>query len=184
MAVSASVTRVLLAGVAVAALTLAGAPVHGTPSAEAPSAVTSAAVTSAREADASTAAKAGSVSLRPPLAKVLARVNAVRARHDAKPLRIHRCLTVTVAQPWAVHLSKIRKLVHRDLGKVFDMCPGFSRLGENIAAGYPTAASVMKGWMHSAGHRENILNKSYTRIGLGLARTSDGTRYWVQNFGG
>jgi uncharacterized protein YkwD len=179
MIVSASVTRVLLAGAAVAALTLASAPVHATPSPARPSAATSAPAVAT-----STAAKAGSVSLRPPLVKVLARVNAVRAKHDAKPLKIHRCLTVTVAQPWAVHLTKIRKLVHRDLAKVFDMCPGFSRLGENIAYGYPTAASVMNGWMHSAGHRKNILSKSYTRIGLGLARTSDGTRYWVQNFGG
>lgn len=168
--------RALVAGavaLSLAAGALAAGPSHASPAA-APVSV----------ATAHSAAQAGTVPLRPALAKVLARVNAVRAKHDAKPLRIHRCLTVEVAQPWSVHLADIRKLVHRDLNKVFDMCPGFSRLGENIAYGYPTAASVMNGWMHSEGHRKNILNKKFTRIGLGLARTQDGTRYWVQDFGG
>ncbi|MFN8192608.1 MAG: CAP domain-containing protein [Nocardioidaceae bacterium] len=178
MVVPVSVIRTLVAAAAAAALTLGSAPVQAAP------AVPSPAVVSPEVMPTAAASKAGAVALRPPLAKVLARVNAARAKHDAKPLRVHRCLTVKVAQPWAVHLSKIHDLVHRDLNKVFDMCPGFSRLGENIAYGYPSAAAVMRGWMHSPGHRENILNKSYTRIGLGLARTSDGTRYWVQNFGG
>ncbi len=67
---------------------------------------------------------------------------------------------------------------------MFTKCPGFRTVGENIAVGYPTAAAVMKGWMNSSGHRKNILNKSFTRIGLGLATSEDGAKYWVQDFGG
>lgn len=55
-------------------------------------------------------------------------------------------------------------------------------VGENIAAGYPDAASVMEGWMNSEGHRANILNCDYSVIGIGVA-DRDGTLYWVQNFG-
>lgn len=55
-------------------------------------------------------------------------------------------------------------------------------VGENIAAGYPDAASVMEGWMDSEGHRANILNCDYSVIGIGVA-DRDGTLYWVQNFG-
>ncbi|THV42926.1 CAP domain-containing protein [Glycomyces buryatensis] len=55
-------------------------------------------------------------------------------------------------------------------------------VGENIAAGYPDAESVMEGWMNSEGHRANILNCGYNVIGVGLA-DRDGTLYWVQNFG-
>jgi uncharacterized protein YkwD len=55
-------------------------------------------------------------------------------------------------------------------------------VGENIAAGYPDAAAVMEGWMNSDGHRANILNCDYERLGIGVA-DRDGTLYWVQNFG-
>lgn len=55
--------------------------------------------------------------------------------------------------------------------------------GENIAAGYPTAAAVMAGWMGSPGHRANILNCGFKAIGVGLAHASDGTAYWTQDFG-
>lgn len=132
--------------------------------------------------EASSAVKA--VTLPPPLARVLARVNKARANHQRKPLKLHTCLTTQVAQPWAEHLADIQRLVHRDLGTVASACPGFHALGENIAYGYPTAAAVMRAWMHSTGHRRNILSRRFTRIGLGLAYTDGGVPYWVQNFGG
>jgi uncharacterized protein YkwD len=53
--------------------------------------------------------------------------------------------------------------------------------GENIAQGYPDAASVCRGWLHSSDHRANILDRRYTRIGGGFARGGDGP-YWVQEF--
>jgi uncharacterized protein YkwD len=45
-------------------------------------------------------------------------------------------------------------------------------VGENIAWGsgsYGTPASIVDGWMNSAGHRANILNGSFTEIGIGIA---------------
>ena len=51
--------------------------------------------------------------------------------------------------------------------------------GENIAYGYPTAEDVMEGWMNSKGHRENILNRDFDKIGIGYQ--PDGN-YWVQMF--
>ena len=49
--------------------------------------------------------------------------------------------------------------------------------GENIWMGTnidlsdqkKAAASIMNDWMHSAGHRDGILNKTYTHIGVGVA---------------
>lgn len=44
--------------------------------------------------------------------------------------------------------------------------------GENIAWGsgsLATPASIVDGWMHSAGHRANILNGAFTQIGIGIA---------------
>jgi uncharacterized protein YkwD len=55
--------------------------------------------------------------------------------------------------------------------------------GENIAYGYPTAQSVMNGWMNSAGHRANILSTNYTQIGVSVVVGSDGIPYYTQVFG-
>ncbi|MGN0143290.1 MAG: InlB B-repeat-containing protein [Roseburia sp.] len=53
--------------------------------------------------------------------------------------------------------------------------------GENIAYGYTSAEKVMKAWMNSSGHKANILNSSYGRIGVGCCY-ANGKYYWVQNF--
>lgn len=55
--------------------------------------------------------------------------------------------------------------------------------GENIAAGYLTASSVMDAWMGSSGHRANILYADFTQIGVAYYDAFDGTRFWVQVFG-
>lgn len=53
---------------------------------------------------------------------------------------------------------------------------------ENIAYGQRSAAAVMDAWMNSSGHRANILNGTYTEIGIGAVRNSGGTIYWTQEF--
>lgn len=62
----------------------------------------------------------------------------------------------------------------------------WSRYGENIAAGYPTAERVVEGWMNSPGHRANILNCDFQEIGVGYAlRQVSGGRdeaQWTQVF--
>ncbi len=54
--------------------------------------------------------------------------------------------------------------------------------GENIALGYKSAEAVVKAWMESSGHRENILNCSSTEVGVGVADSPRGL-YWTQMFG-
>ncbi|MFD5234239.1 CAP domain-containing protein [Streptomyces qaidamensis] len=58
----------------------------------------------------------------------------------------------------------------------------WSTLGENIARGQADAASVMKSWMNSPGHRANILNCSFKELGVGV-HFGDGGPWWTQNFG-
>ena len=62
-------------------------------------------------------------------------------------------------------------------------------MGENIAAGYRSQEQVLDGWMHSPGHRANILNGDYVHMGTGYYYSEkpneDGICYydhWVQNF--
>lgn len=57
--------------------------------------------------------------------------------------------------------------------------------GENIAAGQSSPSAVMDSWMHSPGHRGNILDESgmgYNVIGVGCYQAGN-TLYWVQAFG-
>ena len=58
----------------------------------------------------------------------------------------------------------------------------YQSAGENIAYGQPNAAAVMEAWMNSEGHRANILNESFTQIGVGCYRAPNGTLYWAQFF--
>ena len=55
--------------------------------------------------------------------------------------------------------------------------------GENIANGYSSPAAVMNGWMHSSGHKANILSTTYDYIGVGVYKHGS-TYYWAQAFGG
>ena len=58
----------------------------------------------------------------------------------------------------------------------------FSAAAENIAYGQRSAQEVMSSWMNSAGHRANILNRSFTQIGVGVAKKANGTMYFTQMF--
>ena len=55
--------------------------------------------------------------------------------------------------------------------------------GENLAYGYETAADVLRGWMDSPTHRENILYPTFTKIAISVYVADDGTYYWSQEFG-
>ena len=55
--------------------------------------------------------------------------------------------------------------------------------GENIACNQQSPAQVMQAWVNSAGHLQNIVNSSFTHIGISITRDSQGHLYWVQVFG-
>lgn len=54
--------------------------------------------------------------------------------------------------------------------------------GENIAWGQKTPEAVVTAWMNSEGHRANIMNTSFSKIGVGNVKNSSGTIYWTQLF--
>jgi uncharacterized protein YkwD len=59
----------------------------------------------------------------------------------------------------------------------------WSWLGENVAAGQPTAETVVAAWMASPLHRENILRPEFTELGVGVAHGGMHGTYWAQEFG-
>jgi uncharacterized protein YkwD len=58
-------------------------------------------------------------------------------------------------------------------------------LGENIAAGYPSVAAVVDGWMASPGHCRNIMNGGFREIGMACAHNAASTYklYYTLNLG-
>ena len=68
-------------------------------------------------------------------------------------------------------------------GSPFQMIKAFGityrTAGENIARGQRTPEEVVNAWMNSSGHRANILNPSFTEIGVGYAASGN---YWTQMF--
>ncbi len=68
-------------------------------------------------------------------------------------------------------------------GSPFDMIKNFGisyrSAAENIAKGQKTPQAVVNAWMNSSGHRANILNSSYNRIGVGYVANGN---YWTQMF--
>jgi uncharacterized protein YkwD len=54
--------------------------------------------------------------------------------------------------------------------------------GENVALGQSGAVEALDSWMHSRGHRTNILNPDFTEMGAGYAIDRARRPYYVQVF--
>ena len=98
------------------------------------------------------------------------------------------CLLGQAAQRHANDMANARALNHTGTdGSTFserirDTGYRLSTAGENIAVGYRTVQSVVQGWLQSSGHCRNIMNESYTEVGLAVAIDQDGRRYWSASF--
>ncbi len=68
-------------------------------------------------------------------------------------------------------------------GSPFTMMKSFGltykTAAENIAKGQSSPQAVVNAWMNSSGHRANILNSSFTKIGVGYVKSGN---YWTQMF--
>ncbi|MBN2294168.1 MAG: CAP domain-containing protein [Pirellulales bacterium] len=93
-----------------------------------------------------------------------------RTQHGLRPLVIDENL-VKSARQHAIWMARSRRLQHTS-----------QPVAENIAMGYSSSQGVVQGWMNSSGHRANILNGGYSRIGTAAYEASDGTVYWCQQF--
>jgi uncharacterized protein YkwD len=119
-------------------------------------------------------------------AAVVCLINQQRTRRGLPALRANRDLDHS-AQGWT------RQMVdHHDFTHGADFASRISRAGfhwsaagENIATGYATPSAVVRGWMASTGHCQNILDPSYRAVGTGVsarAAVTDAPGTWTQDF--
>ncbi|WP_028546127.1 CAP domain-containing protein [Paenibacillus taiwanensis] len=109
-------------------------------------------------------------------------VNKERATAGLAPLKLDTKLS-EVAMKKAKDMYDNNYFDHQSptYGSPFDMMKAngiqYSTAGENIAKGQRTPAEVMNAWMNSDGHRKNIMNASFTTIGVAYYNGE-----WVQQF--
>jgi uncharacterized protein YkwD len=53
----------------------------------------------------------------------------------------------------------------------------YREVGENLALGYRSADSVVDGWMHSPGHRANVLGARFREVGVAVSPVSPTSGY-------
>lgn len=119
--------------------------------------------------------------------QVMDLTNQERAKYGVPPLQ------------WDWQVARVARYKSKDMrdknyfshtsptyGSPFQMMKDFGvsyrSAGENIAAGQSTPEEVVRAWMNSEGHRKNILNEGYTRIGVGYVSGGSYGHYWTQMF--
>lgn len=118
-------------------------------------------------------------------AAVAALVNAARRDAGLSELELDADLCAA-AQARAQEIAQSFSHTRPDGSSCFTILEEFGisyrAAGENIAMGQRTPGEVMDGWMNSSGHRANILNGTFTSIGVGYYVDGAGAAHWVQIF--
>jgi uncharacterized protein YkwD len=110
------------------------------------------------------------LNLLPIESNIIQQTNTQRARFGLPPLAIDRTLMQS-ARDHAQYMTLSRQLVHTNRA-----------VAENIATGQASSEEAVNSWMNSPGHRANILNGRYRRIGAAAYRTPEGQIFWCQQF--
>lgn len=133
-----------------------------------------------------------------PAEKALALINTERAKAGCEPLGAQPQL-MAAASDFARDMAESNFYGHVGIDgstltsrvRAAGYRGGF--LGENIAAGQTSASQVVTAWMHSTGHRGNILNCRFNVTGIAMVRQANDQpilgnpvpfyTYWVNDFG-
>lgn len=116
--------------------------------------------------------------------EVVRLVNEIRAQNGLRALTYNWELS-RVARYKSQDMKDNKYFSHTSpvYGSPFQMMKSFGityrTAGENIARGQRSPQAVVNAWMNSSGHRANILNASFTEIGVGYVAAGN---YWTQMF--
>jgi uncharacterized protein YkwD len=117
--------------------------------------------------------------------QILSGINRFRLLHLLPPLKIDEqlnAIAATHSQNMAKHVCPIghQGFEHR-FAKIRQLKPNTMQASENVAYGYRNVDEVIKGWIHSPGHRANILGP-FSITGIAIAHDANGKPYYTQLF--
>lgn len=118
--------------------------------------------------------------------EVLRLVNIERSKVGAQPLKFANDLAAS-AYVRATELPAKFSHTRPNGTKCFTAMPNRGHvLGENLAGGQKSPKQVVQAWMDSKTHRDNMLSKKYTEMGVVYyyQPNSKYKHYWVQHFRG
>ena len=105
-------------------------------------------------------------------------INLLRTTLGLRPLAVSGQLT-QVATSWSQHMAAQGDISHNpDLSSLVS---GWSGLAENVGVGW-NVLGLMDAFIASPSHYVNLVNPSYTHVGVGIAFGSDGAMYTTHDF--
>lgn len=120
-------------------------------------------------------------------AEVLRRVNEIRKKHNLRSVRLSNRLSMCAKY----HARDVMKMGHSghvgsDGSSMQDRLERinykYAYACENAASGQEDAEHVVRSWMKSKGHRDNILNTVVCKMGLYVVQNKKGRKFWIQLF--
>jgi uncharacterized protein YkwD len=109
----------------------------------------------------------------------VAAINQLRESKGLNDLIVSDNLS-SIATNWAVTMAGQDNIFHRS-----DLSDGvtlnWKRLGENVGVG-PSVGNLMDAFIASPHHYENLVDPSFTHVGVGSVRTPDGLMYTAHEF--
>lgn len=111
-------------------------------------------------------------------------VNAEREERGLSPLEWDEQLARRARQ-WSTDMAAAGRFEHQDPQEMQAAVDGYTALGENIfrSSGPVPAGRIHVGWMRSEGHRVNVLEPGFDRLGVGLVCSESGESWATQRFG-
>lgn len=119
--------------------------------------------------------------------QLLDATNAERTKARLPGLKIDTAL-LRMAREQSRLMADAGQISHEVNGQTFTIRIQASKYplqsaGENCAEGLETPAAAVAGWMLSPGHMANLLNPEFQDLGVGIATSKTGVRYYTQVFG-
>ena len=121
-----------------------------------------------------------------PPASPAAMISDFRQLHGEGRVTLDATLT-RIAHEQAAAMAAKNQLDHDVLGRFnARMSPaGAGRAAENIAYGYDSFPKTLNQWINSPGHRQNLLLRNASRVGVASVKSStNGRTYWAMVIAG
>lgn len=120
--------------------------------------------------------------------QLVVKINQERARAGLPPFRLSGLLS-DVAQRHACENASQNRLSHRGTDgsspgtRALRVGYDFRHVTENVALGHATPDGVLRAWLFSSSHRQNIFDPRTVDLGVAVALGRDGRLHWVMNGG-